>query len=375
MLFSKLQSLRIPVAIALLLACHLPAHADRLSDQARAAIEQIVHDEMESQQVVGMAVGLIQHGQVVYTKGFGLANRERQLPVGPRTLFRWASISKPLTALAALQLVEQNRLDLDADVCKLVPEFPAKGKPITVRQLLCHQSGIVHYTNGKLIQTKRSYDSPHPFEDCILALDTFCESPLVAPPGTQFSYSTHAYILLSAVVQRAGRQKFSDQIADRIARPLKMTTLQPDYQWKSLPARAVGYRSLAGEIVRSTDTDVSWKLGGGGFVSNVEDLALLAAGLINGELVSGKTEKLMWTPQTTISGKNTEVGLGFFISQQNNRLKVFHNGAQEKSRTRLVIYPRERHAVVVMCNSEYAKPARFTTAIYRVLATLARAAN
>ena len=272
-----------------------------------------------------------------------------------------------------MQLVEKGKLDLDVDIRRLVPEFPDKGMQITARQLMCHQGGIVHYTNGKLIRTKRDYQSAHPFEDCVLALDTFRESPLVAVPGTRFSYSTHGYILLSAIVQRAGQQKFADQVAQRIARPLGMTTLQPDYQWKEIPHRAVGYRLRDNQVVESTNTDVSWKLGGGGFVSNVEDMALLAAGLINGRLVTADSQMQMWTAQATADGKMTKVGLGFFVERQNGKLKISHNGAQEKTRTRLVIYPRQKHGLVVMCNSEHGKPTRVTTAVYQALAGAAPA--
>ena len=83
-----------------------------------------------------MAVGIIQNGNVTYTAGYGWSDRENEIPVSNETLFRWASISKPLTAVAAMQLVEQDKLALDEDVRVSVPEFPDKGTPITMRQLL-----------------------------------------------------------------------------------------------------------------------------------------------------------------------------------------------------------------------------------------------
>ena len=93
-------------------------------------------------------------------------------------MFRWASISKSLTAVAAMQLWERGDLDLKREARRYVPEFPDKGTTIRVWHLLCHQGGIVHYTNGKVIQTKRNYPMAHPFENVIFALDTFRESPL-----------------------------------------------------------------------------------------------------------------------------------------------------------------------------------------------------
>ncbi len=359
-------------ALLVLLPLPVPAQvlaAGGLSAHKAAAVDQAMRAEMESQKVTGLAIGVIQNGRIVYVKGYGMADEKNRIPVTERTLFRWASISKTLTAVAAMQLFEKKQLDLQADIRDYVPEFPNKGTPITARQLLSHQSGIVHYANGPVVRTKASYDAEHPFEDVVTALDMFKESPLVNAPGTKYSYSSHGFILLSAVVQRAGRQKFADQVQERIARPLGMETLQPDYQWKSIPGRAIGYRKIGTKIVPSSDTDVSWKLGGGGFLSTIEDLARFAAGLMQRRLVNSSTEALMWQPQRTAVGDATSYGLGFHVdAPANGRLRVSHNGDQEKSSCRMVLYPRERHGVVVFSNCEYADPGAFSTAVYQALA-------
>lgn len=344
------------------------AAATRLTPSRAKAVDAAIGREMKKQQLVGVAVGVIENGRIVYLKGYGFADREQRIPVSTKTKFRWASISKTLTAIVAMQLVEQGKLDLKADVRKYVPEFPRKREGrITSRDLLCHQGGIVHYTNGRVIRTKRKYKSPHPFADVVLALDTFKDSPLVNAPRAKYSYTTRGYILLSAVVQRAGKQRFADQVAQRISKPLLLTTLQPDYQWQKISNRAVGYRKRNGKIVRSTNTDVSWKLGGGGFLSNIDDLAKYAAGLINGKLVSRKTTMQMWTPQKTSDGKTTRYGLGFVVSRANGQLLVSHNGSQEKTKTRMLIDPKGRRGIVVMSNTEHANPTELTNAVIRAL--------
>jgi CubicO group peptidase (beta-lactamase class C family) len=359
-----------PLFVALLFVVPLPVAAQAPS--LDAAVDRAAWAQFEKQNLVGLTVGVVDEGQVAYLKGFGYADRETCTPVDPgRTLFRWASCSKPLTALAALQLAEAGKLDLDANVRDYVPEFPDKGTPITARQLLCHQGGVVHYVNGKVVRTKRDYDAEHPFEDVVLALDTFKESPLVCKPGEKFSYTTHGYILLSAAVQKAGKQPFADQVRDRIARPLGMATLRPDYQWQAIPNRAVGYRrKTKDEVVRSTDTDVSWKLGGGGYVSTVEDFARLAAGLVNRKLVSEKTEAAMWTRQKLANGSGTtNYGLGFsFGKTPGGREWVGHSGSQEKTKTMLMLEPKARRAVVVMTNCEWANPAQVAAAVLDAVA-------
>ena len=116
-----------------------------------ATIDEAVEAEMQRQQLVGVAIGIIRDGTIVLTKGYGFADFENQVPVTTQTVFNWESNSKPLTAVAAMQLVQKKKLDLDADVRKYMSEFAPHGPPITVRQLLCHQSGLPHWTNGRVV--------------------------------------------------------------------------------------------------------------------------------------------------------------------------------------------------------------------------------
>ena len=338
-------------------------------------IDEAAKSEMERQQIVGLAVGIIQGGRISYLKGYGWADRENRVPVTRKTMFRWASISKSLTALSAMQLWEKDQLKLDGDVRQYVPEFPDKSQHITPRQLLSHQGGIVHYSNGPVVVTLRQYDQPNPFENVLFALDTFKASPLVNAPGEKYAYTTHGFILLSAAVERAGEQKFAHQVRDRIARPLGMETLQPDYQWIDIPNRTIGYRKRQNKIVVSSNTDVSWKLGGGGYISNIDDLTKLGEGLLNGKLVKPETLKLMWTPRKTSTGKQTSYGLGFrqwnFVDGRlqgsstnisGSELKdkitmrlIGHSGSQEKTKTLLVLEPSRKFGMALMSNSEHTK--------------------
>ncbi len=349
-----------------LLSPGFPAElAQRMDEAARA--------EMGRQQIVGLAVGVIQEGRISYLKGYGWSDREKRISVSRKTMFRWASISKSLTALVAMQLWEKGQLKLDGDVRQYVPEFPDKAQRITPRQLLSHQGGIVHYSNGPVVVTLRQYDQPNPFESVLLAVDTFKESPLVNLPGQKYAYTTHGFILLSAAVERAGKQKFAHQVRDRIAKPLGMNTLQPDYQWIDIPNRTIGYRKRQNNIVVSSNTDVSWKLGGGGYISSIEDLAKLGEGLLNGKLIQPKTRDLMWAPRTTTTGKQTSYGLGFrrwkYVNGALQNVSaeaaateskkqvlmqlVGHSGSQEKTKTLLVLEPQKRFGMVLMSNSKH----------------------
>ena len=343
-----LRSLTPAVLAGLIVLAASQAMATELGERADAAAQA----QMDAQKLVGLGVGLIIDGEMAHLAGYGFADREAGIEVDPRkTMFRWASISKPLTAVAAVQLWEAGVLDLDQPIHDLVPEFPDQGQPITMRQLLGHLGGIVHYSNGKVIKTKVKYEQENPYSDVIVALDKFKASPLVNTPGEEFAYSTHGFILASAVIQRAGKVAFHQQVHDGIAAPLGMKTLRPDYQWEEIPDRAVGYRKPKKE---STDTDVSWKLAGGGFISTVEDLLLFAKGLLDGKLVSARGYDLMWTPQVKSDGTPTTYGLGFGIGGEGLDYQIVHSGSQEKTRTLMVVFPRQNSAMVIMTNCEYA---------------------
>jgi CubicO group peptidase (beta-lactamase class C family) len=332
-----------------------------------ACVDSVAVAQAEKQELVGLAWAVVRAGEPLHRGAFGLADRERARPIDESTLFRWASISKPLTAIAAMQLVQAGRLDLERDVREYVPEFPEKPQPINARQLLAHQGGIVHYTNGPVIRTEVEYESEHPFEDVILALDTFKESPLVAKPGTAYAYTTRGYILLGAVVQRAGKAPYWEQVKERIAKPLGMQSLRPDYPWTRTPERARGYRRVLGVIVPSTDTDVSWKLPGGGFTSNVTDLARFAEGLLGEKLVQPKTRERMWTRQPLPEGKTSSYGLGFFVGKAHGQRLISHSGGQEATRTLMRLFPDRGTAVVLMSNCEYANLKPIALAMEKVL--------
>ena len=192
---------------------------------------------------VGLAIGVIRDGRIVYLKGYGLADREAGTPVTMQTVFNWASNAKPMTAVAAMQLVERKQLDLDADIRTYLPEFPEKAHVITMRHLLSHESGLPHYDDekkGTVVPTTRP-GGPPAFETLMQSLDRFNRSPLLFKPGEKFSYTSYGYILASAVIERAGKQDFVEQIQERIARPLGMTSLQLDVERTTQPDWAAVY--------------------------------------------------------------------------------------------------------------------------------------
>ena len=326
-------------------AAPIPAFSEQTVD---AFIEAAIRE----QQIVGISVAVAKEGKIVLERHYGFEHRENKVPAGPQTMYRWASISKPVTAVAAMQLVEAGKLDLEADVRTIVPACPEKPWGITVRQLLCHQGGIVHYSNGTVTALPVPASPPNPYQDVVLALDTFKMSPLVCEPGTKYSYTTHGYMLAGAAVQLAGGDSFWNQVRTRIAEPAGMTSFRPDYQWEQIPNRTRGYRKIAGVVVPSTDTDVSWKLAGGGFISTVGDLSRFSIALMDNTLLKAESFAAMRKRQTLRDGTRTDYGLGLRIGRLGRTATCLHSGSQEKTSTFLLMAPASKASVAIMCNTE-----------------------
>ncbi|MFT4540630.1 MAG: serine beta-lactamase-like protein LACTB [Planctomycetota bacterium] len=317
-------------------------------EEIEAAVEQM----LDRQSVVGLAMGIVVDGELFDDRAWGWSDVAQAEPVDGKTLFRWASISKSVTGLLAAKMAVRGQLDLDADVRELVPEFPEKKHVVTTRLLLGHLGGIAHYQHMPRV-TRKDYGVAFPFRDAVKAIDMFREALLIHEPGSKYSYSTHGFALAGAVLQRSSDRGFQGEVQHKIAEPLGMSTFEADDPLKRRPQRTLGYRvTNDGRTLESGDTDVSWKLAGGGFHSTVADLARFGAGLCDEDYVTDAERELAWTPLRTPDGKSTGYGFGFQIEREEKLLRISHSGSQRRTRTMLVAFPEERIAIALMCNTE-----------------------
>src|SRR5215813_7757849 len=151
-----------------------------------AALDRIITDAMREQHIPAVTVAIASGGQLVYSKAFGSADLENSVPATTDTLIRTASVAKPITAVAAMTLVESGKLDLDAPVQKYCAPFPPKQWPMTARELLSHTSGIRHYNSGEPEHTQH-------FKWMADGFALFAADPLLFQPGSAYSYSTYGY--------------------------------------------------------------------------------------------------------------------------------------------------------------------------------------
>lgn len=324
------------------LLCLSPLAAQQLpwADAARVAIEA----QIAADRIPGLSCAIAVGDELPFRAGFGLADVENDVPATPLTVYRLASISKPITAVLALQLHEAGRLDLDADVATLVPAWPPKPWPVTIRQLLGHLGGVRHY-RGEAESTVR-------YATQAAGLERFAADALLHEPGTKFLYSTYGYNLAAAAVEQVAGQPFPAVVRERLAGPCGAPTLQDDDLRRIVRGRAQGYVRRGDELQNSALMDGSYKLGGGGLCASAEDLARFAAALLAGRLLRAETLALAFAEQRTRDGAGTGYGLGFRTARRGGRLVVSHSGAQARVSTMLLLLPEQRVAVVLLCNLE-----------------------
>jgi serine beta-lactamase-like protein LACTB, mitochondrial len=348
---------RIPLFLLLVFG---PVLAQQVSDTDLAPqIDAIAKQQLEKQHIPAMTIAVASDDRLVYSKGFGTADLENNVPATADTLIRTGSIAKSISAVAAMTLVEAGKLDLDTPIQRYCPAFPKKKWPITTRQLLTHTSGIRHYKEGEIDNT-RHYDSMS------AGFSIFAADPLLFRPGTQFSYSTYGYTVLGCVIEGASGEKYFDYVREHVLIPAGMTHTFVDDVFAVVPLRARGYQFVQGNLENAGLMDSSYKLPGGGLLSTAGDLIHFDLALIDRKLLKPETLKAMWTPTGVPQHKDGEpsnYGMGFAITVFDGQERISHSGGQQGTSTYMAFFPASRVAVAAMANDENAEPGDVVGAI------------
>ena len=346
---------------ALLLGFHTAgAQIEQALDSVLALrLDSIARQELGRQDIIGMSVGVVRQGKVAFLKGYGFSDWENRVPVGIESEFRWASMSKSLTSIAALKLREQGLLNLDTVARAYVPNWPDSA--ILVRYLLQNRSGIGHYNEMDQLYPvwKKKMEAYQPDTlawNAAGAVEMFREAPLVFRPDSTYLYTTFGFVLAGAVVDQIGHTAlgmgYLDMVNNYVIQPLGLQSLKPDYTFDANPLEVKGYyRNFAGDIRPRQDDDISWKIPGGGYASNIIDLTKYVQGLIHRKLIAPESYQTLWERQ-----RDRDYALGFEVKGEGAELFVAHTGSQNKTRTIFACYPNLGLGVAVMCNTEWANP-------------------
>lgn len=329
------------LALAWIAAPQQPsAPAETLADELRAACASFQAEHW----IVGMSVAVLDGDQLAFDEAFGFRDREAKSAAQASTLYRLASVSKTVTATVAMQLVEEKKLDLDADVHGYVSELDKTWAPLTLRQILSHTSGIRHYRDDR-------DDGGTAHRSTSEALALFVHDPLLFEPGAKYSYSTHAFTVAVAAIERAGKQDFPAAVRERVAAKYA-PSLSCEIPSESKPDRSALYgKDDKGAIVRlEPREDLSWKYGGGGLESAAHDVARFARAVAEAKLVTAASRDLMWTRSKIADGSSTDYGLGWGVSADGNAIQ--HSGSQQGASSCVCVLRREHIVIVVLSNTE-----------------------
>lgn len=339
----------------------------KLDPQKRIQIESTVARFMASGKIPGISVAVVEGGEYVWSEGFGMDDLENFVPATPQTLYRLASISKSLTATAALQLWERGKLDLDAPVKKYCPAFPQKPWPIATRQLLAHLGGIRHYKSDSQDdpETGNTRHFDNPIEG---GLNFFANDPLLAQPGTKFSYSTQGFTVVGCAIEGASGEKYTEAVRQNVLTAAGMKHTQVDDRFAIIPERTRFYhKDSSGSVVNAELLDSSYKIPGGGWLSSADDMARFEVAMLHGVLLRRATRDVMWTPQKLADGSTSKYALGWGTGKDLGELQVGHNGGQQGTSTSFIILPQRGTGIVVLTNMDGAGASTLAKELMKIL--------
>ncbi len=316
-----------------------------------ARIDPIVEDAMQGSMVPGISIGVMQNGEVVLAKGYGLAEVENEVPATEHTVYRIGSVTKQFTAAAIMLLVEEGKLELDADLTEFFPDYPTGGRTITVEQLLNHTSGIKGYTEMPEFGEVMRDDLRH--EDLI---EIFSSAPFEFEPGERYQYNNSAFFLLGVIIEQVTGESYADFIRSQFFDPLGMEDSHYLYNDPIVPRRAEGYAVRNGELFNDAPLSMHLPYAAGSLGSSVHDLLTWQGALTGGEAVSAASFEAMTNPTRLNDGSTYPYGYGLSLSEMEGHRKVDHGGGINGFRAHLAHYPDDDLTIAVLANAGSAHP-------------------
>lgn len=319
------------IGIALLLAA-----AVRAEDTSR--LDQVVQSFVTDKTFMG-SVLVARGDQVLFSKGYGSANLEWNIPNSPTTKFRLGSLTKQFTAASILLLEERGKLKTDDPVKKYIPDAPAAWDKITIFNLLTHTSGIPNFTSFP------DYSSQEPFAATPEKLVArFRDKPLDFQPGEKWDYSNSGYVLLGYLVEKVSGESYEKFLQENVFGPLGMKDSGYDSNSAIIPKRASGYVPGKDGPTNAGFIHMSIPFSAGALYSTTEDLLRWEQGLFGGKVLSAASLAKMTRPF-----KN-DYAFGVMVATHDGHKRVDHNGGIEGFNTAMAYYPDDKLTIVVLSN-------------------------
>jgi CubicO group peptidase (beta-lactamase class C family) len=330
-----------------------PAGAQQVAgaSEVRASVDEVFsgYDRTDSP---GCALGVMHDGELVYARGYGMANLDHGIALDPGSVFRIGSVSKQFTAAAIALAAQEGALSLDDDIRRWLPEMPEYGRPISVRMLLHHTSGIRDYlTLADLVGLRE--DDWYTEAEALELIARQRSTNFV--PGSEFLYSNSGYFLLSQIIRRATGKTLREYAEERIFDPLDMNdTHFHDDHAEVVRDRASGY-AADGDGYRISMTTLDM-VGDGGVFTSVEDLLAWDRNFYEPSVGGRELLSVLLRRGVLTGGDSLDYALGLEHGSYRGLPVVSHGGAFVGFRADLVRFPEQRFSVATLCNVATADP-------------------
>jgi CubicO group peptidase (beta-lactamase class C family)/D-alanyl-D-alanine dipeptidase len=352
----------VPALLVFALLCPLPGAAQpevgpspKYAEAVRA-LERWLAREVQAKRLPALSLALVDDQEVVWARGFGHADAEGKVPATADTVYRVGSVSKPFTSLLLMMLVELGLIDLDTPVPHYLPGFHPRNpydKPITLRQIVCHRSGLVRES-----PVGNYFDDSEP--GLARTVASLNRTELLSEPGTKTSYSNAAVSVAGLVAERVEKEPFARLMKRKLLGPLGMkdSSFEPPPALRQRRAAAVMWTWHGREFPAPT-----FQLGtgpAGNLCSTANDMARFLRFLFAGgragdrQLLKRSTLEAMWRPQLVKAGTKTGFGIGFLVSEFEGRRRIGHGGAVYGFSTELAALPDDKLGIIVMASRDVA---------------------
>jgi CubicO group peptidase (beta-lactamase class C family) len=312
--------------------------------QDAARMDQIVQSYAANNSFMG-SVLVARDAQVLFSKGYGSANLEWNVPNSPSTKFRLGSVTKQFTAASILLLEERGKLSVSDPVKKYMPDAPAAWDKISIFHLLTHTSGIPNFTGFP------DYAKLEPFATTAeQVVARFRDKPLDFGPGEKWNYSNSGYVLLTYLIEKVTGGSYKTFVRENIFTPLGMKDSGYDSNSAVIPHRASGYVLVNNQLENAGFVHMTVPQGAGALYSTTEDLLKWERGLFGGKILRAASLEKMTTPF------KDNYAFGLQVTTVGGHKIIDHGGGIQGFNTELAYYPEDRLTVVVLGNVNGAAP-------------------
>jgi CubicO group peptidase (beta-lactamase class C family) len=335
------------------------------TDSARiaAAVDSIAAASVATGRIAGMSVAVSLAGKHIVTKGYGQAVLEWKVPTPQRAIYAIGSVTKQFTAAAILQLVEEGKVDLDAELTTYLPTFDTKGRRVTVRRLLDHTSGITSYTSMPEFRDLQTKDLPR---DTLLALVQ--SKPFVFEPGAMEVYNNSGFFLLGLIIEKVSGRSYADYVKTRLFDRAGMRDSRYCSGTEVIPSMTQGYDFRDGALRRAAQINHTWPYAAGSLCSTVADLDRWNQSLHNGRILGPAAYRELITPGTLNDGSRLRYAKGIAVSDIGGQPAIHHGGDIDGFATYLTYFPQQRLSIAVAINSQSdVRPSAVVESIARVV--------